>query len=229
MLADPIVAIETAIQDRLKAGLGKMVTSVNSYGGEFDEDLGQVARAFPACWVTFAGVLSTRPTSTSRQFYRAAGRFVVLVGQRSVQSEQHGRRGGVNGIGSYTLVRAVRRLLTNQDLELNEVSELQPGAVRTLFNGRLRSEALSVFACEFDTSWMEPALEIGRWPEPMIDPDTHLPVPGDPDAIFAEHGGRLDAPYPDLESIHLNHRLPTTPGDQPPDATDIVILKKDQS
>ncbi len=32
-----------------------------------------------------------------------------------------------------------------------------------------------------------------------------------------------------LESIHLNHRLPTTPGDQPPDATDIVILKKDQS
>lgn len=222
MQSQPILAIEQAIIARLRAGMGRMVLSVDSYGGEFDEQLADVVRRFPAAWVTFAGVLSSRPTSTSRRNYLASGRFVVLVGQRSVRNEAASRQGGRNEIGVYDLVYAVRRLLTNQDLDLDGVGHLQPGAVRTIFNGQVRNVAATIFACEFDAAWIEAALEPGRWPDP--EPG----IPTDPDSIFEDHGGQLDTPYPDLDRVKLDHRLPTTPTDQPPDATDIVQLKKDQ-
>jgi len=227
MQAQPIHAIERAMVERLRVGLGRLVLSVDSYGGEFDEDLTTVVRRFPAAWVTFAGVLTTRPVSTSRRQYRANARFVVLVGQRSIRSERASRVGEPAGqVGSYDLVRAVRRLLTHQDFDLDGVDPLQPGAVRTLFNGQVRSDGASVFACEFDTAWIEAALEPGRWPAP--DPaQIGQPNPSDPDVIFAEHAGRLDVPHPDLAHVRLDHRLPGTRGDEPADATDIVNLNKE--
>lgn len=55
-----ISEIENAMMARLKDGLGRMVSSVGSYGGEL-EDVGAIARVLPACWVTFLGVQQTRP------------------------------------------------------------------------------------------------------------------------------------------------------------------------
>ncbi len=220
MQATPINTIETAIVERLRLGLGKLVRSVESYGGEFDEDLATVVRSFPAAWVTFIGVLGTKPTSTSRKQYVVSGRFVVMVGQRSVRSESASRKGND---GSYQLVQAVRRLLANQDFGLDGVDHMQPGAVRTLFNGQTRSDAASVFACEFDVRWTESSLEPGRWPAPDLEL-VGTPGNNDPDEIFAENGGKLDVPYGDLERVKLDHRLPNTDAGSPPDATDIVIL-----
>jgi len=210
----PVQAIESAMIERLRAGLGRMVRQVESYGGEFDEGLSQVIRQFPAAWVTFAGVMGTRPQSTSRVRYRVSGRFVVVVGARSVRANA-----ARNEPGTYLLQHAVRRLLSNQDLGLDGVDALQPGAVRSLFNGAIAQQGFSVFACEFDTAWREEPLPAGRFPAPDA---TNL---DDPDALFATYQGQMDVPNPDLEGVRLDYRLAQTPVDHAPDASDVVTLK----
>ncbi|MCZ5321372.1 DUF1834 family protein [Escherichia coli] len=39
---------------------------------------------------------------------------------------------------------------------------MEPGRVRTLFNTGVSERAMSMFACEFDTRWVEHALENGN-------------------------------------------------------------------
>lgn len=217
----PIARIEDAIIARLRLGLGKMVTSVQPYGGELDEKLPTVVRKFPAVWVTFAGVPSTKRMDTSRRKHKALGRFSVMVGQRNVRTESAPRKGSARSIGTYQLIYAVRRLLSEQDLGLDEVGPLQPGAIRTLFNGVVASDACSVFALEFDVEWVELALENGRWPDPR---------PGDtddPDVIFPDHGGKTDEPYPPLDAVEVQLRLPHRQNSDPPNTTDVVQLNKD--
>ncbi|WP_438805422.1 phage protein Gp37 [Sodalis sp. (in: enterobacteria)] len=57
-----ISEIENAMMARLKAGLGRMVSAVGSYGGKL-EDVGAITRVLPACWVTFLGVQQTHNRS----------------------------------------------------------------------------------------------------------------------------------------------------------------------
>jgi phage gp37-like protein len=217
----PIARIEDAIVDRLRLGLGKMVTSVQPYGGELDEKLPTVVRKFPAAWVTFAGVLSTKRMDTARVKHKALGRFSVMVGQRNLRNESAPRKGSARRVGTYQLIYAVRRLLTEQDLGLEEVGALQPGAIRTLFNGVVASDAVSVFALEFDVEWVELALENGRWPDPKPG-DTE-----DPDILFPDHGGKTDEPYPYLDAVEVQYRLPHRQNTDPPNTTDVVKLNKD--
>lgn len=218
-----ITAIETALIARLTTGLGRMVRQVASYSGELDDELATVIRAFPAAWVTFAGITDTRPASTSRSQFKASGQFVVMVGERNLQ-QQAGRQGGARPeqVGVYPLLYAVRRLLSGQDLGL-AISPLQPGKVRTLYNTRLQADAFAVFACEFSCSWMEGALVNGHWPSPPASgtpgadataPDAH------PDAVFAPYVGQQTPAAPDLLRIGLNYHL--TPDDGKADAQDIL-------
>jgi len=51
-----IALIEAAIVQRLRQGMGKLVTGVHSYGGELDDEgLYQVVQQLPAALVIFAG------------------------------------------------------------------------------------------------------------------------------------------------------------------------------
>ncbi|WP_049190417.1 phage protein Gp37, partial [Serratia marcescens] len=76
-----------------------------------DTDLTELIRVFPAVWVTFAGISSTRRRTTARNTYNVYGKFVVMVGDYSVRSEASTRMGGprLDEVGSYKLVSAVRR------------------------------------------------------------------------------------------------------------------------
>ena len=217
--------IEQAIISRLSDGLGEMVTTVESYGGQFDDEgLAQVVNQFPAVWVLFAGIKDTVPHDTRRSKYRVEGVFTVLVGDRASGSEADSRIGGGHrhDVGSYRLLRAVRLLLGNQSLGL-PIDRLQPKAAKSLFNRQLEADALSVFALEFETHWYENALPDGEWPQmpmkpvldaggnPQGDPATggtqYRPDTDHPDAVFAEYVGRIDPPYADLTGINLNlHR-----------------------
>jgi len=208
-----VAAIEAAMVQRLRAGLGRMVREVQSYGGEFDEGLTDIVRQFPAAWVTFAGVTATRAQNTSRVSYLASGRFVVMVGARSVRI--NASRRDANQPDTYVLQHAVRRLLSNQDLGLAGVDVLRPGAVRTLFNGAIHKQGFSVFACEFDTAWREEPL-CTAWPSPDAS------NPDDPDAMFMTYQGQLEPPAPQLTCINLDYRLPKTASDGAPDASDLV-------
>ena len=216
----PIVtAVELAIVDRLTRGLGKMVTEVKTYGGEFDDDeLDAVVRRLPAAWVTFGGVPRTEPYSTSKSKWRAEGTFVVMVGARSLRNEQAGRHGGAaeTEIGTNLLISAVRHLLNNQDMSL-PIRNLAPGAIRTLFNTKVRNEALSVYALEFHTAWMEDTLFLGAFPQGSVE--------GSLGAVFEQYGGQIDPETPDWKTTVFNYFLKPGTSDAP-DAQDQIDMNK---
>lgn len=197
-----IIQTERAICERLRQGLGRMSSAVRSYGGELDGEPEEISRQLPAVWVTFGGIQKTENANVGKRKYKAHGRFVVIVGERSVRSEESSRQGGpnLNEVGTYKLVAAVRRLLSGQDMSL-PIAHLIPGRVRTLFNTRLERQALSVFACEFDTAWMEEALENGAFP--LID------APADSvDSIFTGYQGAVSQPDPDWLTTRLDYHIP---------------------
>ncbi|ENQ4922528.1 DUF1834 family protein [Salmonella enterica] len=217
-----IALTEEAIIARLTQGLGDMVDSVTSYGGEFDgDDPGRVVASLPAVWVTSGGVTRSVAMSTTRRKWKVTGRFVVLVGDYNVRSEQASRTGGERDDepGTYRLTYAVRRLLAGQDLGL-AISPLRPGAVRTLFSRRLADNAISVLACEFDADWIAHTLENGRWPEEERD-STQA------DHLFTLHNGRRDEPVPDLVRVDIRYNPPGTGETDNP--TDRVELRRDQN
>ncbi|PVX80051.1 DUF1834 family protein [Paraburkholderia unamae] len=226
-----ITAVENAMVDRLKRGLGQMVRQVSTYGGEFDDDgLADVVRNLPAAWVTFGGVRKTSAVDARRKSWKAEGTFIVMVGAYSVRSEAASRQGGarMGEVGTNMLIWAVRRLLAQQDLSL-PIQEFAPGAVRTLFNTKLQRDAFSVFALEFHTAWIEHALAGHAFPQP-VDPATV--VASDPtcglDALFALYKGQLDPATPDLTAVELNTFVNGAPESGLPLAQDIVTLPPSQ-
>ncbi|CAB3764119.1 DUF1834 family protein [Paraburkholderia humisilvae] len=215
-----ITAVEVSIVDRLKRGLGKMVAEVATYGGEFDDDeLDTVVRRFPAAWVTFGGVKRTDPVSTSRSKWKAEAVFVVMVGARSVRNEQTSRHGGPaqSEVGTNLLVSAVRHLLNEQDMGL-PIRNLQPGPVRTLFNTKVRNDAMSVYALEFRTAWVEDTLFLGAFPQGEAE--------GPLGAVFEQYGGQIDPETPDWKTTLLSYFL--KPGtDRPADAADQIEMPQE--
>lgn len=204
--------IEDALLDRLKRGLGKLALSVEPYGGELDDLMPDVVRRFPAVWVTFGGITRSESIGTSREKTKATGQFVVMCAARNVRQEA-ARRGYSGEVGAYQLVRAVRRLLDGQDLGL-KIDYLKAGRVRTLYNTKLGGEAVSVFACEFSTAWIELLMVNGAWP-----------VEGEPlDQVFSQNSGQKDPADTELQRINLAHDL-VPPGDGKPDASDLINLR----
>ncbi|MCI4235941.1 DUF1834 family protein [Dickeya dianthicola] len=216
--------IELAIIDRLKRGLGRIAPTVCSYGGELDGEPAEIARAIPACWVTFGGIQKTENANVTKRKYKTHGRFVVIVGERSVRSEEASRHGGarLDEVGTYRMVTAVRRLLSGQDMADAglRIQALMPGRVRTLFNASLKDNALSVFACEFDTAWIEEALENGKYPLSRV-------APFHPDSVFNGYAGQASEDDPDWLRTHFSYDIPQTP--LSPDAEDIITHVTDNS
>ncbi|GJL37208.1 hypothetical protein TUM17576_40280 [Enterobacter hormaechei] len=210
-----ITQIESAIIDRLTRGLGKLVREVHSYSGELDGEPAEVVRQLPGLWVTFGGIQGSELLSTARNKWRDTGRFVVILGTRSVRSDEATRHGGAAKaeIGSYDLIYAVRRLLARQDLGL-PIEHLMPGKVRPLFNTKVKAAAMSVFACEFDTRFDSESLENGLFPLAPAD----LPA-GHPDRIFGEYDGATSEDAPTWLSTDLKYFLDGKP---PFAAEDIV-------
>lgn len=164
-----LALIETAIINLVKAApLPYQLATVASYGGELDDDLAVVVRSFPAVWVTFSG--SAKPERTGSRTWRVPCTFSVLCGVRSPRDEQATRHslkvaGQIREVGVYQMLLDVRNLLLNSDLGLS-IAPLTPGAVRTLYNTKLRAEALAVFAQEWHTYFVlhqdaPPALPAG--------------------------------------------------------------------
>ncbi|WP_049849538.1 phage protein Gp37 [Trabulsiella odontotermitis] len=198
-----------------------MVWDVTTYAGELDDDPGKIIHRLPGAWVTFGGIVKTERYSTSRQKRKVTGRFVVVVGDYNTRDEQSARHGGVNQdeVGTNLLVESVRRLITGQDLGL-KIDYFEPGRVRTLFNTAVEERALSVFSCEFDTAWIERALENGKWPERSADPEA-------PDAAFNAYDGELSDPDPDLLRVGIRYHQPGTSQDD--DQEDLVEVRKEEN
>lgn len=166
--------VEDAIIARISAaaaatpGLGYKLPNVVSYGGELDEELDVVIRAFPAVWVTFAGCGKPVKAKTDGSKWKTPATFVTMVGSRNVRGERSTRQGttvaGVmKEVGAYQMLKDVSLLLSGNDLGL-AVTRLQPGAIKTLYNTKLRGSGLAVFAREWHCEFIE------TQPREQIDP-----------------------------------------------------------
>lgn len=147
-----ITTIEDAMIDAIRAAQIVGTEEVNSYAGEFDDDVFEALRKLPAVWVTFGGANKPRRFGANRWRYDAT--FVSIVAARSVRSERAARAGTPGFAGAYQLLDHVHKILLNQDFGL-PVLEFQPGAVKTLLNSRLRNEAIAAYTQEWQTAWVE--------------------------------------------------------------------------
>lgn len=147
-----IAEIEDAIIKTLKeaSALGYL-KGVASYGGELDDDIGEVVRALPAVWVVFGG--SDKPEKLGAEKWKVPCRFVTMVAARSVRNEAATRKGDKLNAGSYQMLAHVQTLLLNNDFGL-AIERLQPGRVQTQYNTKVRGQALSVFSQEWQTAYM---------------------------------------------------------------------------
>lgn len=160
-----IAVIEDAIIARIVAaaaatpGLGYKLPTVVSYGGELDGDLEVAVRSFPAVWVTFAGCAKPRPANSQKTKWITPVTFVTMVGSRNVRGERATRQGTKVGgvikeVGAYQMLKDVSLMLAGSDLGL-AISRLSPGPIRTLYNTKLRSSGLAVFAREWHCEFVE--------------------------------------------------------------------------
>lgn len=190
-----IASIEKAICERLREGLGGMVTRVLSWD-VMTNDIGVILNCLPGAFVTFTGITSSQPHDTRRMRDKVRGRFAVYVCDYNLRENEAIRHGGVNDDepGCYRLIRSVRRLLMSQDLGL-EIQGLRPATVRVVTSKALAEKAIAMYECLFETAWFEDALENQSWPEVPEDP-------AHPDNDFVRWGGRLDQPYLPHNSTH---------------------------
>lgn len=150
--------IEQAMKDvmaqQVKDRKWPWIREIKTYGGEFDDDITAIIKAFPAIWVTFDG--SKTPEKTSANKTKMPATFVVLVGNRSVRNEEAQRHGAGADIGTFQMLKHVQQLLMGNDLSsqgVNGLAHLELGRVKTIFNTSTRGQSLSVLAQEFTTSY----------------------------------------------------------------------------
>ncbi|KUM02280.1 DUF1834 family protein [Chromobacterium subtsugae] len=213
-----LISVQTAIADRLRQGLGRMVREVAAdldetalcglqlAHGDYASRLTpgqaspvinpQALARLPALWTVAGGIASSPPQASQRQRYKANAQFTVIVGDR-LQADA-----GYAGAGVWQLVYAVRRLLASQDFGL-AIQPLTPEKVRPLGQTPRDGQPWSLVACDFSTYWLDEALDNGRWPAPQGD--------ADPDALFRAFGGRLEDPAKDWQSTQLNYSLAGNP------------------
>lgn len=190
-----ITQIENALVERLRLGLGQLVNTVKSYGGELnDESLG--TSRFPMCLVTFGGSRIERMGINAKR-HQSTANFVIMVAVNSLRSNLAARQGGVDKreVGVNQLITAVRRLLDSQTLG-QLVKPLKPTKVRTIFNNAtFKGGAITAYAIEYDAVYDDFApLEDGRFPE--VTADTQ-----DPDYVFTRYHGEHSEPDPMLEIV----------------------------
>ena len=147
-------ALKDEMADQIKNKVWPWVREINTYGGEFDDDLTSVINHFPAIWVSF--VSSGTPTKVSYNKTEYPITFVVLVGAQSVRNEEARRHGAGSDIGTFSMLDLVQRLLIGNDLSsqgIKGLASLELGKTKTIFNTKVRSQSLSVLSQEFTTQY----------------------------------------------------------------------------
>ncbi|UTH76025.1 DUF1834 family protein [Chromobacterium sp. IIBBL 290-4] len=209
-----LITLQSAISDRLRQGMGRMVREVAAdldetglcglqlAHGDYASRLTpgqssptinpQALARLPALWTVAGGITSSQPHNSQRLRYKANALFTVIVGDRLQTDANYA------GAGVWQLVYAARRLLVSQDFGL-PVNPLVPEKVRPLGQAAREGQPWSLVACDFSTYWLDEALDNGHWPAPQTD--------ADPDALFRAFGGKLEDPAKPAQSVQLNYSL----------------------
>lgn len=199
-MAPGISAIEDAILARIASAGLPYLRTVESYGGELDDDLVKAVRRFPAVWAALKGVGEGQALNTAQSVYRHHATWVVMVAARNLRNEAATRKGDKVNVGTYQMLEDVRSLLAGQDFGL-EIDNLRPGKVTNLVNSRFQGQGVSVFAQEWHTKFDLRVAERGTGATP------------------AEA-----AQLPELSALGIRYHL--LPDDDVPDAVDLITLQQ---
>ena len=225
----PIAAIENAIIKQIAAAKLPYLRFVGSYGGELMGDWQEVIRALPAVWVAFKDVSAQECKNTARTRYQARLTYTTIVADRSASSEAATRKGGPGSgsIGTYQMLDDVARLICMQDFGLDNVDMLLPGRVRSLFDGKVQQQGLSVMSQEWTAKVQFRLREPGQGPLPADGaalPTGYLPPEGQ--TFPGSANANNPAPLPELSKLALQYWLkpPQDMTTDPPTAEDILPL-----
>lgn len=185
-------AIVARVQGLSDAGaLGYRVKQATTYAGQFDEGAKEVARNFPLVFVAWSGEWAP-PLDTGENSWQYRPTFTLIVAAKSFRNERATRQGNDGEVGSYQMLTDMRSAFVGQRLGL-DITAIEPGAARSLFNSRIDSDKMSVLALELRTQYREdPIVDDdpgdfvtfhADWDIPPFDGHTAVPVPaGDADA-----------------------------------------------
>lgn len=199
----------SVVEQGIKDVMAKQVTEkkwtwvreIKTYGGEFDDGLTAIIKAFPVIWVTFES--SGTPKKIAQNKTQFPLKFVVLVGARSVRNEEARRHGAASDIGTYKMLAHVQQLLIGNDLSSVGVAGLAPlelGRTKTIFNTKTASQSISVLSQDFTTQY----------------------------TITASDRDREEADESIGEIHRINVDYCFKPGDDVTDASDLVELKENK-
>lgn len=154
----PLAQIEQGIKDAIKALNRPYIADIKTYAGDFDfnddREFAQVVKRFPAVWTTFDG--SGKPEKLGARKYKIPLTFSVIVGARSIRSEESSRHGTTVGgevvdVGTFGLINDVLAAVLAQNFGIESIRPFELGQLRTIFNTKTQSEAVSVLAQSFTT------------------------------------------------------------------------------
>ena len=223
----PITKIEDAIIKQIALAKLPYLRFVGSYGGELMGDWQEVIRALPAVWVAFKDASVPECKNTARARYQSRLTFTTIVADRSARSESATRKGGPGSIGTYKMLDDVARLICMQDFGLDDVDPLQPGRVRSLFDGKVQAQGLSVMSQDWTAKVQFRLREPGQGPLPTDGaalPTGYLPPEGQ--TFPGTANANNPAPLPELSTLALQYWLkpPQNMATDPPAAEDILTL-----
>jgi len=172
--------------------LGYQIKQVATYAGQFDEDVGEVARNFPLVLVAWSGEWAP-PLDLGENAWQYSPTFALIVAAKNLRNERATRQGNGGEIGTYQMLTDMRAAFVGRKLGL-DIRAFEPGGARSLFNRRINDKKQSVLVLELRTQYAVDVIEdtagIGDfaafhadWDIPPFDGHTTVPVaPGEADA-----------------------------------------------
>lgn len=148
-MTSSLTVLEGAIICRI-LGLGRDYLSdrnVCTYGGQFDDDLTETVRQFPAIWIAFSSKTPSRTLPGGRLLWDIE--FIILAGATG-PDEQSTRQGYITqagetlDIGTYQLLDDICEAMAHRPVE--QMKLVRPGQQTSLYNGRLNGSGVSIMA-----------------------------------------------------------------------------------
>ena len=151
--------VENAMVAALKAAATAFrIDTIESYGGQLDDDLLEWVRRLPALWVVFGGAAKPTRVATHRRKWRYQGTFTVFAAQRNLAGNKALRQGDANNPGLYALMQIAHQALLARDLAL-PISPFEPGEVRLVTSFVANRDAVMAYALNWHTEWVVEAAE----------------------------------------------------------------------
>jgi phage gp37-like protein len=132
------------------------VDTIESYGGQLDDEAVEWVRRLPAIWVVFAGAEKPVPYGTSKNKWKYTGTFTVFCGQRNLAGNKALRQGDANNPGVYALMQLTNAALLNKDLGL-EIGLFEPGPIKPVSSFVTSRDSVMVYAMNWTTAWVDTA------------------------------------------------------------------------